>query len=226
MKRTLITLMSVAVFGMALAGPPVDVQLVCGEAEDAPIIGVASLVEDRLHLSVIDGALEACLDGVFGVADGTTVFTVAYTLEDGVASGVQVTFAEDEAYAPKLSYATVPEVAVEGMLGAQRNRAAAAERAAQARERAQEHAGEPPLDQPSDGDQERDRERDQDCGDGEPACDGDGPGEPPLGEPSDGDQDRDRDRDQDCGGGEPTCDGDGPGGPPAELPAPANPGRP
>jgi hypothetical protein len=178
MKRTLITLMSMAVFGMALAGPPVDVQLVCGETEDAPIIGVASLVEDQLHLSVIDGALEACLDGVFGVADGATVFTVTPLLDEaGAITDVQVTFAEDEAYAPSLSYATVPEVAVEGMLGAQRNRAAAQERAAQARDQAHERAGEAPFGEPSDGDQDRDRDRDQDC---DPTCDGDGPSGPPA----------------------------------------------
>jgi len=150
MKRTLITLMFLALFGMALAGPPVDVQLVCGEGEDAPLVGVASLVEDQLHVSLIDGALEACVDGVYGVADGETVFTLSYTVVDGAVTDVQVAFGADPEYLPTLTFAEVPEVAVEGKLGAQRNREAAFERATQARER----AGGPPMDVPGHGDDE------------------------------------------------------------------------
>lgn len=156
MKRTLITLMLLTLFGMALAGPPVDVRLVCGEGEDAPLVGVASLVEDQLHVALIDGALEACTDGVYGVADGATVFAMSYTLVDGVLTDVDVAY-EDAAYAPTLTYAELPEVAVEGKLGAQQNREAAFERAAEARARAEERRGGPPAD----GDDEPSEDEDE-----------------------------------------------------------------
>ena len=150
MKRTLITLMFLATFGVALAGPPVDYQLVCGEGEEAPLVGVASLVDDQLHVALIEGAIEECDDGVYGVLDGETLFTVSYFL-DGEADDVQVEFYGTE-YLPTLTYAEVPDVAVEGMLGAHRLRQAAFERAAQAREQASEHAGGPPIDVPAGGD--------------------------------------------------------------------------
>ena len=167
MKRTLFTLMFLATFGMALAGPPVDVQLVCGEGEDAPLVGVASLVEDQLHVALIDGALEACVDGVYGVTGGATLFTVNYTLLDGIVDDVQVVFDEESTDVPSITFAEVPEVAVEGKLGAQQNREAASERATQARERATEHRGDPPVDEPAEDDSGED--------DGEAAEDGDGP---------------------------------------------------
>lgn len=180
MKRTLFTLMFLATFGMALAGPPVDVQIVCGTGEDASLVGVASLVEDQLHVALIDGALEACDEnlGVYGIADDATVFTVSYTLEDGVVTDVQVAFDADPAYEPTLTYAEVPEVAVLGKLGAQQNRAMARERATQAheqatqaRERAAEHAGGPNMDVPDDGadGEEEEVEADGEEGDGPPA---------------------------------------------------------
>ena len=152
MKRTLFTLMFLATFGMALAGPPVDYQLVCGTGEDAPLVGVASLVEDQLHVALIDGALEACIDGAYGVADGATVFTVSTTLEDGVVTDVQVAFDADPEYVPALTYIEVPQVAVEGKLGAQQNREAARERATEARARADERLGGPPMEVPRGGD--------------------------------------------------------------------------
>ncbi len=171
MKRTLFTLMFLATFGMALAGPPVDVQLVCGTDEDAALVGVASLVEDQLHVALIDGALEACTAGVYGVVDGATVFTVSYLLVDGVVDDVQVVFEEDSTYEPALTYGEVPEVAVEGKLGAQQNRAMARERATQARERAAEHAGGPNMDAPDDGGdgEEEEVEADGEDHDGPPA---------------------------------------------------------
>lgn len=169
MKRTLFTLMFLATFGMAFAGPPVDVQLVCGTGEDPALVGVASLVEDQLHVALIDGALEECTEGVYGIADGATVFTVSYTLEDGVVTDVQVVFDADPAYAPTLSYAEVPQVAVEGKLGAQQNREAAFERATQARERAPEHAGGPSVDAPADDGEEDEAEADGEERGGPPA---------------------------------------------------------
>ena len=171
MKRTLLTLMFLATFGMALAGPPVDYQLVCGTGEDAPLVGVASLVEDKLNVALIDGALEACIDGVYGVANGTTAFTVSTTLEDGVLTDVQVVFDEDPEYVPAMTYTEVPQVAVDGKLGAQQNREAARERATEARARAEERARGKHLDVPGDGGdgEEEEAEADGEDGDGPPA---------------------------------------------------------
>jgi hypothetical protein len=164
MKRTLSTLMFLALIGMVLAGPPVDYQLVCGEGPDAPVVGVASLVEDGLRVAYVEGALETCVDGIFGVLDGERVFTLSVTPEGAVA----VAF-DDAAYAPELTYDEVPEVAVQGMLGAQQNRANARASAMEARERAS--GGGPPFDVPvggGDGDDEQEDVEDED-GDGSPA---------------------------------------------------------
>ncbi len=167
MKRTLMTTLFLTLFGMALAGPPVDVRLVCGEGEDAPLVGVASLVEDQLHVALIDGALEACTEGVYGVTDGATVFTLSYTLVDGAIADVDVAY-EDAAYEPTLTYAEVPEVAVEGKLGAQQNREAAFERAADARARAEERRGGPPADGDDEPSEDEAEEADEEAG-GPPA---------------------------------------------------------
>ncbi len=171
MKRVLLTLMCLTTFGMAVAGPPVDVQLVCGEGEDAPLVGVASLVEDQLHVALIEGALDACADGVYGVADDATVFTVSFVVVDGVLDDVQVVFVADPEFVPALTYAEVPEVAALGKLGAQQNRAMAHERATQARERAAEHAGGPIMNAPDDGadGEEEEVEAEGEEGDGPPA---------------------------------------------------------
>ncbi len=169
MKRTLFPLMFLATFGMALAGPPVDYQLVCGTGEDASLVGVASLVEDELRVSLIEGALEACEDGVYGVLGGEAAFTVSFTVLDDELD-LQVEFDADPDYVPALEYAELPAVAVAGKLGAQQNREAAFERAAQARERAAERRGGPPMDVPGDdGDGEEEAEVDGEDGDGPPA---------------------------------------------------------
>lgn len=174
MKRTLITATFLALFSMAFAGPPVDVQLTCGEGEDAPLVGVASLVEDQVHVALIDGALAACVDGVFAVADGATLFTVTYTVDpdSGAITDVQVAF-DDPDDLPELTYQEVPEVAVEGKLGAQQNRAAARERAAEARAHADERGDGPPAHARGGGDDEEEEEEDEDvedeASDGPPA---------------------------------------------------------
>lgn len=167
MKRTLIITTFLAILGMALAGPPADFQLMCGEGEEATLVGVANLVEDQLKVALIDGALEACVDGVYGVADGATVFTMSYVLVDGALTDVQVVFEEDAAYAPALEYEEVPAVAVEGKLGAQQNRAEAFERAAETRARAEERRGGPPSDAPGEGDDDGDDEEEDEEEEGE-----------------------------------------------------------
>ena len=134
-------------FGMALAGPPADYQLVCGDDPDA-LVGVAMLVDDDLRVSLIDGALDACTEGVYGVSDGATLFTVHFTLLDGVVDDVEVVFVDEPTDAPSITYKELPEVAVEGKLRAQQNREAARERATQAHERADERRGGPPMDVP------------------------------------------------------------------------------
>jgi hypothetical protein len=184
MMRTFLSTVLLAAVGVAAAAMPVDYQLVCGEGEDAYLVGVASLVEDQLHVALIDGALETCVDGVTGVtADGLS-FSVEYTVEDGVVVDLQVVFEDegDGAYAPNLTYEELPEVAVEGMLGAQQNRAEAQERAAEARENAEDNAEKnaaenagPPSDVPGGGDEE-----------GEGEEEGEEPGGPPADLPAPG----------------------------------------
>jgi hypothetical protein len=159
MKRTLLTLMCSTLFGMALAGPPADFQLVCGDDPDA-LVGVAMLVDDELRVSLIDGALDACTEGVYGVSDGATLFTVHFTLLDGVVDDVEVMFVEESAVVPSTSFAELPEVAIEGKLRAQQNREAALGRATQARERANERRGGPPMDVPVGDDDDGDLEDD------------------------------------------------------------------
>ncbi len=159
MKRTLLTLMCSTLLGMAIAGPPADYQLVCGDDPSA-LVGVAMLVDGKLRVSLIDGALDACSDGVYGVSDGTTLFTVHFTLLDGVVDDVEVVFVEESAVVPSITYAELPQVAVEGKLRAQQNREAALERATQARERANELRGGPPMDVPGGDDDDGDLEED------------------------------------------------------------------
>jgi hypothetical protein len=158
MKRILLGTLLLAAFGLALAGPPVDYQLYCvveDVAGDEPI-GVASLVDDQLHVALIDGALAECEGTVVGMAEGEPVFTVTvFTFdESGELTDFQVAFTEDETLQPSTNAEELPAVAIEGMLGAQQNRADAFRMAEEARARGEEHAGGPPIDVPGEGDDE------------------------------------------------------------------------
>lgn len=147
MKRSLIGTLLLTVFGMAFAGPPVDYQLTCDVEVTPVLVGVASLVEDQLHVALIAGALEACpvvddLYVVSGFLAGAETASFQLTFDmDGLMAGVA--FVDDPEYAPDVNVEVVPEEAVAGKLGAQQNRAEAFARAQEAHERAQERAGGP-----------------------------------------------------------------------------------
>lgn len=174
MKRILLGILFLAAFGMALAGPPVDYQLYCeveGELGEGPI-GVASLVEEQLHVALVDGALEACdvVDGFVTVAGYPQ--GVDPTDPDTEASFF-LTFDEAYAFVPDVdpqfetTIDEVPQVAIEGKLGAMQNRAEAFQRAEEARARAKERAGGPPFDVPvGDDDLEGEEEEEDEEGDG------------------------------------------------------------
>ena len=128
MKRILIGLTFLAALGLAMAGPPVDYQIAClFEDEDAVVVGVASVVDGQLHLAL---HAELACDGEIAIVDGegTPLATLTWDEVDGWTIDEWL---DEETAAPELaSVVEVPWVAIEGMLGAQRNRAAAMERRA------------------------------------------------------------------------------------------------
>lgn len=117
MTRILAVLFSLLVIGTAVAQPPVDYTLLC----DGEIIGTASYVGGELHVAVVAGA--TC-DGVLSVAEDDTL---DLTLEWG--DGVLAVTIDDMSGEPVSGPAIeVPQQAIDGMVGAARNRTAAAER--------------------------------------------------------------------------------------------------
>ena len=166
MKRILLSTLFLAAFGLALAGPPVDYQLYCEvvveEASTFVDVGVASEVEGQLHVALADGALAACVevDGLVTVVGyplgvepdpDEPVISLSLTFEvteDGFV------FVPDEEPTFDTTVTEVPQVAVDGKLGAMENRAEAFQRAEEARARAEERAGGPPMDAPGEGDDE------------------------------------------------------------------------
>ena len=122
----LLALLSFLVTGMATAQPPVDYVLLCG---DEPI-GVVSVVDGELHAAVIAGA--TCEDGELAIS-GHGFYVTLTVDEDGVVH-VEVDFDEGDDTSMSATAVVVPQQAVDGMLRAHENRAAAMERAALARE--------------------------------------------------------------------------------------------
>ena len=147
MKRFLIGLLFLAAFGMALAQPPVDYQLWCGEE----IIGVVSITEDNVHVAVLAEVTCDDPDGVV-VTPEEAPFEFEFT-DDGVrldfGDGVALVLAPD-------AYAAVPQEALDGMLRAQKNRAMAMELRDAAQERAQERGAGMRPDLPEDDELEVD----------------------------------------------------------------------
>ncbi len=163
MKRILLSTLFLAAFGLALAGPPVDYQLYC-EVTDSETsmttfepVGVASEVEGERHVMLADGALAGCDDVEgFVTVDGYPQ-GIDPTAEGAVASFFLTfddtfTFVADEEPLFETTLDEVPQVAVDGKLGAMQNRAEAFQRAEAARTRAEERAGGPPMDVPGEGD--------------------------------------------------------------------------
>ena len=146
MKRFLIGLLFLAAFGMALAQPPADYQLWCGEE----IIGVVSITEDNVHVAVLEGVM---CDAVDVTPEGAP-FEATLELVEGVLV-VTLTFDDDYFDDPEsveLTLDEVPQEALDGMLLAQKNRAMAMELRDAAQERAQERGAGMRPDVPEDGD--------------------------------------------------------------------------
>jgi len=126
------TLLLFAMGGGLAAATPVDYRLVCATdsdtVADAVMIGVASEVDGRLHVRLVDGW--ACDDPslVFAVAlhDESVVFDVAITVDDldGV---VTLTFSYDGDEGPSGDATSLPQGAIDGMANAHALRTAAFE---------------------------------------------------------------------------------------------------
>ena len=171
MRNILAAMLVLVLFAAAFAGPPVDYELNCGEGDGAILIGVLSLTEGKVHVALLEDF----------VCEGVDVVVVGPDLEPEVVVLVDldaeppVTVTIDAAPVPveDVDLVVVPQVAIDGMLTAQRLRTAAMEMRREAAER---------------GETDRDRiawDDDGAPGDGEPGDPpvdvppGDGPGGPP-----------------------------------------------
>ncbi|MFO8150691.1 MAG: hypothetical protein R6T93_10360 [Trueperaceae bacterium] len=174
MRKLLASTFVLALLAVAIAAPPIDYDLTCGDE----LIGVLSLTEGKVHVALVEGA--SCAGGAI-LVEGPEVPAVSVEVDDWDAEPlvIHVTIGvdDDAVEADDVDLVMVPEVAIDGMLDAQRLRAAAMEMRREAAER---------------GETDRDRIAWDDegaPGDGEPGgppadapCDdaiGDGPGGPP-----------------------------------------------
>ncbi|MFO8150240.1 MAG: hypothetical protein R6T93_08085 [Trueperaceae bacterium] len=193
MRKLLASTFVLALLAVAIAAPPIDYELTCGE----DLIGVLSLTEGKVHVALVEGAGDVECDAV----DGVVVFIFEEDPELTVmiewGDGQPVVTVENGAGLLDVDLIVVPQVAIDGMLDAQRLRAAAMEMRREAAERG-----------------ETDRDRDRSSWDDEGAP-GDGePGGPPADvPPGDGEPGGPPD---DAPRGDGT--GEGPSGPPADVP--------
>lgn len=152
MQRILVGIFTLALLGAAMAGPPVDYELFCDEVDDASVIGVLSITEGKVHVALL--ADVACDTVIVAAPDGAPDVAVTLTADDeGLVVGVWI---DTEPYAGELSVQVVPQVALDGMLTAQRLRHAAMTAAQANQERARERVeerreGTPPEDAPAYG---------------------------------------------------------------------------
>ena len=157
MKRVLLGTLFLAAFGLALAGPPVDYELYCEVEGELQSVGVASEVDGARHVMLVDGALAGC-DVVEGFVTVAGYPQGIDPTAEGAPASFFLTFDETFAFVPdeeplfETTLDEVPQVAVDGKLGAMQNRAEAFQRAEAARTRAEERAGGPPMDVPGKGD--------------------------------------------------------------------------
>ncbi len=177
MRKILATMFVLALVAAAFAGPPIDYELNCETPGDPDpvqqLVGVLSVTEGGLHVALIEGAesFGCVLDegSVTLILEGEPTLTVAITWVDGQPV-VEVKQGDEPL---RIDLVVVPQVAIDGMLTAQRLRAAAMEMRREAAER---------------GETDRDRTSWDDEGapgsgePGDPPVDvppGDGPGGPP-----------------------------------------------
>ncbi|MFU8889554.1 MAG: hypothetical protein ACNA8N_13245, partial [Trueperaceae bacterium] len=129
MRRILAGTFALALLAVAFAAPPIDYELTCGE--DGGLIGVLSLTEGKVRVALVEGAF--CDEAVFVAGpEGAPAIAVGI---DWDAEPLEVEATVDEADAEVVDLVVVPEVAIDGMLDAQRLRAAAMEMRRQAAER-------------------------------------------------------------------------------------------
>lgn len=144
----LITLCLIAVGAALAAATPIDYSLVCAtDSEDmtnAEVIGVATEVDGRLHVRLVDGWLcDAPSSVVLAIAlhDASVVFDVTVDERDGV---VTLTFSNDGAEGLSSEAMPLPLAAIDGMANAHALRTAAFEnrtRGAETSAAAREAAG-------------------------------------------------------------------------------------
>lgn len=195
MRKILAITFVLALFAVAFAGPPIDYELTCGEAGD--LVGVLSLTEGKVRVALVEGFVCDGVDVFVVGPEGAPAITVTATW---AMDPPAITVTVDAVYAEVVTLVVVPPVAVDGMLNAQRLRAAAMEMRQQGAER---------------GELDRDRVSWDDegaPGDGEP---GGPPADVPPGDGAGGPPD-----DAPRGDGA----GDGPAGPPDGAPRGGGPG--
>ncbi len=128
MRRILAS--TLALFAVAFAGPPIDYELTCGEG--GTLVGVLSLTQGKVHVAFVAGSV-CDVDVVVTGPDAMPAIEVVVRWGTDPL-GVTVTIDGADAAIDDVDVVTVmvPAVAVDGMLDAQRLRAAALERRAEA----------------------------------------------------------------------------------------------
>jgi hypothetical protein len=136
--RILAALFALLLIGSA-AAQPVDYILECTTTDDVTVeIGLVSFVDNTYRVAVLEGA--TC-EGTLSLAGAAHL---AVEAEDGNLTTITITDlnAELDAEAPLIEIVQVPQVALDGMMGAAENRAAAGERRGQGEETAAEKRAE------------------------------------------------------------------------------------
>jgi hypothetical protein len=141
--RILAALFALLLIGSA-AAQPVDYILECTTTDDVTddvtveIIGLVSFVDNTYRVAVLEGA--TC-EGTLSLAETDLEVEVAIA---GDLTTITITDpnAGEEADAPLVEVVQVPQVALDGMMGAAENRAAAGERRGQGEETAAEKRAE------------------------------------------------------------------------------------
>jgi hypothetical protein len=129
MRKILAGTFVLALLAVALAGPPIDYELTCGE--DGELIGVLSLTEGKVHVALVEDAKCDVTLVVKGPDDAPAIsVAVNWDAEPPTAMA-----AVDEVDVEVVDLIVVPEVAIDGMLTAQRLRTAAMEMRREAAER-------------------------------------------------------------------------------------------
>ena len=138
MQRILTATVFLLTLGLAFGQPPVDYTLLCeveveGEVQTT-VVGAASSVDGELHVA-LDEDYTPC-EGTLSVEQDETL-TVDIGLDEE--TGETTVSLETEGDDPVLSAIaqTLPEEAIAGMVGAQKNRAMAAEHRAEAQDKAE-----------------------------------------------------------------------------------------